>query len=271
MLQQILMPREAWRNPVQTIHMKSGLQMSIDARNRIHWAALWTGRYDQRLIDRFCNAFSKETVVWDIGSNVGYYAIPFASFLKPIKGKVVAFEPLTENLICLKAAVKANSIEDIVSIQPFGLGEKNETVVITTTSAGGADNAVIQRGGVAEESKFKPVENIKVKVADEFYLDNGSKRVDFLKIDIEGYELFFLQGARRILQEQRPAIFGEFNRAFLKKFNYGMAKVWEILQPIGYDCYAVDTRKAEFKKLVAPSDNRGDYLFLHPEHSLGLG
>jgi hypothetical protein len=63
------------------------------------------------------------------------------------------------------------------------------------------------------------------------------ERCTAVKIDIEGYELYFLQGAMEFFARCRPAIIGEFHPDWLKRFGYTMKEVYALLKPLGYRVY----------------------------------
>jgi Methyltransferase FkbM domain len=59
--------------------------------------------------------------------------------------------------------------------------------------------------------------------------------VDFIKIDVEGYEYFALQGAMRILRKQRPILFVEVHPVELGAMGLAAATVIEKLKEIYSD------------------------------------
>ncbi len=67
--------------------------------------------------------------------------------------------------------------------------------------------------------------DVEIKALDDVAEELGIERIDFLKIDAEGHDLYVLKGARRLLAEQRiGAIYFEFNemnivsRCFMRDF-----------------------------------------------------
>jgi hypothetical protein len=59
-------------------------------------------------------------------------------------------------------------------------------------------------------------------------------RPDALKIDVEGYETFVLQGARQILCEDHPVLFLEIHPAAIQKLGGTLAGLWDLLAEHGY-------------------------------------
>jgi FkbM family methyltransferase len=133
----------------------------------------------------------------DVGANLGYYLLLIESAVGAA-GSVVCFEPDAGNLIELQRNVQANG---------FG----NASVV--AAAVGAADGAAALRSGINAAVAADGAGDCEVPLV---RLDTAlAGRVDFLKIDVEGYEGEVLAGARRILAEQRPALFLEVHPGFL--------------------------------------------------------
>jgi hypothetical protein len=81
--------------------------------------------YEANYEDRLTKCISLGDTVWDIGPNVGLYTVQFANQVGA-RGVVVAFEPSKVNF--LRLTHTCQSLRN-VELQPFGLGEDNETTV----------------------------------------------------------------------------------------------------------------------------------------------
>ncbi|MEZ5255662.1 MAG: FkbM family methyltransferase [Ilumatobacteraceae bacterium] len=70
----------------------------------------------------------------------------------------------------------------------------------------------------------------------------GDREVGFIKLDLEGYELFALQGARETLQRCRPALQFECSLPdTLAGIGYDRSEIFDFLHELDYDVYlAVD-------------------------------
>ena len=133
----------------------------------------------------------------DVGANIGYYLLLIESAVGAA-GSVVCFEPDPGNLQELRRNLDANA---------FG----NARVV--AAAVGAADGAATLRSGINAAVAADGTGDCEVPLV---CLDSAlGGRVDFLKIDVEGYEGQVLDGARRLLAEQRPALFLEVHPGFL--------------------------------------------------------
>ena len=162
----------------------------------------------------------------DVGANFAYYTVRL-SRLSP-KGKVIAFEPIPSTFRIAQKLVKKSGAKNI-QLENLGVGEKTEVKTfelplqeVGTPSAGqahihGRDNSL---PGGEEIYSFKRTELVDCKIVklDEFLQLPSLK---FIKIDIEGAELFALRGMNSLIEKFRPVILLEICDYFLK--GYGLA------------------------------------------------
>ncbi len=68
---------------------------------------------------------------------------------------------------------------------------------------------------------------------DNFCENNDIKRLDFMKIDVEGHEEKVLQGGKRVIRENRPLLLIELDPARLKEGASSVEKIIESLTEMG--------------------------------------
>jgi FkbM family methyltransferase len=151
-------------------------------------------------------------LVVDIGANLGGHSVAFSRTAQ----LVYAFEPQphTYGLLCANCAI--NGRTNIVPM-PYALGEKAGTVAISPINP--TLEHVCQGASIGEQGQ--PVQ---VRTLDSFELSG----VSFIKIDVEGYELKVLQGARETLQHDFPVLYIEIHKESL------IAPVTSFLGELGY-------------------------------------
>lgn len=135
----------------------------------------------------------KGKVVVDVGSNIGDFAI-FASFFAPTK--IYAFEPLSRNFALLKSNIALNRLETVVEPVKLGLGDKELEADVDS----GRD-VNIGVGGSSPSAVSK--ERIRITTLDKFF---GGRTVDFLKMDVEGYEENVLLGGVETIKGFKPIL-----------------------------------------------------------------
>lgn len=131
-------------------------------------------------------------------------------------GLVYAFEPLLENYVLARLNVDANRLENIVLFNS-GLGERLGPCRI----ARGADSGV-HFGGSSKISETGDVTSTIVTVD-----SLGLSQLSILQLDVEGFELFALLGAKATIVAQRPVVLVEDNerncKPFLRSIDYQFA------------------------------------------------
>jgi len=122
----------------------------------------------------------RDGVFIDVGANIGYYSLVLA---KKTGCRVIAVEPNPPALERLKFNVKINeNIKDQITIVPLGIGSHGEFEIHSEGNLGAAS--------LHKKIFNEPKNGVKIKTKPllEILKELGVKRVDALKIDIEGME-----------------------------------------------------------------------------------
>lgn len=86
--------------------------------------------------------------------------------------------------------------------------------------------------------------------------------VDFIKIDIEGWELRALLGGKNTIERDKPVLMLEMVDRFLNRAGDNAQKMWDFLRDLGYDVYSYD--EAGQLSLINAPITEGDLLCIHP-------
>jgi FkbM family methyltransferase len=134
------------------------------------------------------------SVVFDIGANIGLTACIFS----PKAAAVYAFEPNPPVFRLLEENVRANALDNV---RPFALaiGAEPGTTHFNGESAFGYMTANTGAPKVRVETIDRLVDQLRIT------------RLDFLKIDVEGFEPAVLAGAEATIKRFNPVIYMEFN------------------------------------------------------------
>jgi FkbM family methyltransferase len=257
-----LIKNNQWKNPEFFITLKNKSVLFIDARSDTHKVPFWTGMRDENMLSLIKKNIKPDAVVFDVGANIGYYAIPLAQHIKNAGGVVHAFEPVDLNFKSLERGIEKNQLKNIIS-NKFALGNSIGNIEIIKTESGNSSNAVLSFEDKENDYQGLTKEIIPITTLDQYMIDVNLKRCDFIKIDIEGAEIFFIQGAVQFLEKFKPIIYGEFNSFFMKKFGFTFLDIWEIIEPLGYSVYKEDKRNTgSFKKVEKVTAGLNDLLLL---------
>lgn len=158
----------------------------------------------------------------DIGANLGYYSYFMAKYCGK-QGQVYAVEPVGLFTEILK---KNTSKFKNITIYPYALGEENCIVNMAMPLIDGVLHHGMTKISKTEKSGKLIYFEAEMCVPDKLFSD--LERLDFLKIDVEGYENIVLTNMKNILQKFYPLIqcelSGELNRQntvhFLESLGY---------------------------------------------------
>ena len=151
---------------------------------------IYIGLFEYEDMLFFLHALRPENIFVDVGANVGAYTILSS---KVVNAKSVAFEPLPETFERLKNNINVNRIADRVVIKNLGVADKIGSVYFTNNR--GVENKVN-----LTNKRGSDTTNVSVTTLDSELSENNDL---FLKIDVEGYELNVIEGAKNILSSKR--------------------------------------------------------------------
>jgi FkbM family methyltransferase len=136
----------------------------------------------------------------DVGANLGIHALVLSRCVGA-EGRVFAYEPIAPIYQRLTANLALNGAGNVVT-KPYGLGERTE--VLRFDEHAGEFN--IGKGRIDSRGSGA----IQIRALDD-ELRGIEAPISLIKIDVEGFELAVLKGARELLQRHRPAILLEYN------------------------------------------------------------
>ncbi len=167
-------------------------------------------------IDNF--KINNKIIFWDIGSNIGLFAI-YAS-LKHKNIKVYSFEPSTSNLRTLSRNISINNLQEKIIINQFPLTLKSNTYEAlreTSFQEGCASNSFGEDFGfdgnkIYEKNSYQVFGNNINNLVENEILEIP----DYIKIDVDGIEHLILEGANKYLNSNKlKSISVEINEDFI--------------------------------------------------------
>lgn len=165
-----------------------------------------------------------EGIFVDIGAHIGKYTILVGKKLNG-SGKVIAIEPEKNNFKILKKNISLNKLNNIHAINVGCFSENKKTKLFIDREGTGAHSISNQIS--------KKYEEIDVRKLDDVLSQLKIKKVDLIKIDVEGAEVNVLKGSLKTLKKSHPKIIFEALdkntlseiRSLLKKLNYRIKKI----------------------------------------------
>lgn len=199
-----------------------------------------------------------DAVVFDVGAHAGQYAKLFAGMAP--RGTVHAFEPSGYARGILERTVKWRRLKNIRVIAAGLSDAPGQLDLSTPLKRKGSFGFGLAHLG--DETRFDNVwrETVPIMTADGYVADQALERLDFIKADIEGWEIRMLQGARRTVEKYRPAIYIELVDAFLQRAGDTATAAFDMLMPLEYRAYGLG-KEAKLRE-VDSFDGPDDYLFV---------
>ncbi len=171
------------------------------------------GEWAEAEVELFQYLLPKEANCIEVGSNMGMHAIPLSQICQ--SGTVYCYEPQRPVFHILCANIALNNRLNIIA-RHNAVGEHSGLIDIETSSYDEPWNYgsfSIESGFSSENSFNHTVKKDSVHVVT---LDTDIKpdtRISLIKIDVEGFELQVLKGARQLIERDEPDIFVEVNSA----------------------------------------------------------
>jgi FkbM family methyltransferase len=167
--------------------------------------------------------------ILEVGANIGYYALLEAKLAGPT-GFLYGFEPSPFNIDLLRRNLELNHIENY-EVYGMAAGAENQTGKFFVANKSNL-SSFIQREGMDMVHDGKIID-VKVVRLDNFFAE---KKLDFIRMDVEGYELEILKGAEELLKRPVPPkhFFIEVHSELLHKKDSSAREIIEYLGQYGY-------------------------------------
>ncbi len=174
----------------------------------------------------FKSVLRRGGVALDIGANVGCYSLLFGQWVGP-SGKVFAFEPASETYSNLRRHIKLNRLDTVITPVEAAVSDTVSTASFIEFDSHGM-NRLATSLDKAEQSR---VVEVATTTVDEFCKQAGVVP-DLIKIDVEGFELNVLRGARDTIKAagNRLALFVEIHPTTWREMGISKGEIIEELE-----------------------------------------
>ncbi len=170
---------------------------------------------------------TKDSVFIDIGANVGAYLYTLEHHLKP--ENIFAFEPNQQLFRRLKRLFpKANlfslALSDISTVAEFKIPVINGEKVHTRGTLQTSIKEKNEEKTILQKVEVKPLDNLNLNL----------KKLDFIKIDVEGNEMQTLRGARKTIKQYKPILMVEMEQ------RHHQENLWTLISEIADWGYSIN-------------------------------
>jgi len=183
----------------------------------------------ERMIHPFAKWIPAGGVVVDAGAMIGDHTVTYARLVGS-EGCVHAFEPQPEAFACL-----LHNMKHLPQVMCWGcaLSDKAENHQIVLSDNVGASHLVPEKSGDSHSITLDSL---------------GLQRLDYMKIDVEGYECRVLRGALETIKRCRPAILCEVNSGSLERAGFTQAELFGLF----YDVLKYSTKITGRENMTDP-------------------
>lgn len=165
-------------------------------------------------------------VCLDVGSNIGYYAM-IESKLVGNTGKVIAVEPSPISFPLLKSNLNSQNNQNF-EVHNFAIGMENGKQEFIVSTKSNLSKIKTKYDKVHSNDKIIQVQ---VKTLDSFA--DKEKRIDCIRMDVEGHELKVILGSKKILRKFKPTLMIEVHKMYLGV--NGTRRFFDELSNLGYE------------------------------------
>jgi FkbM family methyltransferase len=236
------------------IHIKhhyTGSKFKLDAF--VHKGYWYHGKNREKpQMDTFKTIIKEGDTVIELGAHIGYISLYFSKLAGP-SGKLYVFEPGANNLPYTRANLANSKIKNIELIEK-AVSDENGTATFYLENITGQSNSLVKDYRVTKKIQSKTFTSLQKNAVevetirlDDFVKQRNIKKLDFVKIDIEGAEYMAIMGMQQILDELRPTMMIEVTENHVALF--------QLLKEKGY--VIVD----EYSKLVTEQPSFYGNLF----------
>lgn len=201
------------------------------------------------------NIFSGNIVV-DIGANIGFFTLIMSNGVKK-EGKVFSFEPELENYKLLSKNVKENNLQNII-LENKAVGNKNGSAEMYLASK--ENNIYSQSMHRIFSSKIvsqnsTPITIKIIKLDDFFEKLDLIKKINLIKIDVEGAEFDVLKGMNKILDSNKDLkIIMEFSLENLQDFGSKPDEVLDFLLKKNFKLWKINENEKKLEGIFNIED-----------------
>lgn len=201
--------------------------------------------------------------ILDVGANIGYHALRLA--LREPLATVHAFEPLPQAHEFLCRNIAANGLADRVRAHGVGLSRASGSFEFFIAPENGTNASLLNVAGRADARRVVGL----AMTLDDWAANTGA-RPDYIKIDVEGAELWVLEGGAKTIARDRPRVFIELLRKWSAPFGYHPNDVLRFFAQLGYGCWAVGNGGVRRLHGVTDDTPETNYAFLHEQAHAAL-
>lgn len=252
----IFQPLNLFRNVTRIICYDQDLRIKLDLDEWIQQHIYFLGYFDHYGVLCLKNNLKEGDVFIDAGANIGSYTLIAAKQVGST-GRVFAFEPAGEIYNRLYENFTLNEYEN-VKAEKKALLDKNMTIDLFLAKKINLGMSSIYHHDT-ESGRVEKVEAVKL---DDYVNNQNIKRIDLLKIDVEGSEMYALKGMQKTLEKHKPKILIELKEENHFQSDHSINEIISYLNDMGYEQWIIDDEGKCSRDIRNKPEGYYNFLFL---------
>lgn len=228
-------------------------------------AVIRRGAWERELTDVFVRHVKPGAMMVDAGANFGHFAL-VASRLAGKDGLIFAFEPDPKTFALLTENVALLDTANVVAVAAGLADRPGELELREDAGNPGGHSFATENVRAAGTSTRVPVHTL-----DEFLARHApGRRLDLIKIDVQGFEAKLIAGARQTIARDRPTIFCEVSPDLMRNVGDDFAALLRYFEGEGYRALNTSLPGAPEVSFAAAEDylrksgkDHADLVFVH--------
>lgn len=249
------------------VEIRDGRKFLVDLNTGMQASVFFLGEYEKALTDIVGSLLREGDVCIDVGANFGWYTTLFWKRCKS-HGQTHSFEPVPSTFDELQQNVALIGNPVNLVINNLALGERAHETNINVFKGLPTGHASFSNQGRSDAVGFA----CKVVTLDSYLEEKKVSDVNFVKVDIEGTELQFLRGAKKLFEQSvPPVLLMEMALNQTKNFGYVPNDVIAFVSELAeYDFYKVDEKNTKLVKIYGfEKDDIGANVICFPRGFYG--
>jgi len=249
-----------WNRKPFVVEGAYGLKFSCFSRSALDVHIIREGILPEYLCTNTELSFPSDSVIFDIGANVGYVSFVLLKKYAP-NGSVHAFEPDPRNIAQFEKNLALNNLPNI-HLHRIALQDRDDVEALEFNIRSLIDADKNENRGISTLADIK-IGKVGVTIVPTSTLDKqasalGLKRLDLIKIDVEGSEHLVLRGGLKTVRRFRPVIQYEYSTQLQRlSGSQNAVRTFELISSLEYEQYILKNEKT-LELIVEPRSDMAD-------------
>lgn len=184
---------------------RKGINYSLDLSEGIDLSVFLFSGFQKHLFNKKLRINNNEAIL-DVGANCGVISLNYAK--KYPSSVVYSFEPtdFAFSKMLTNISLNKDRINNIIPVKAFISSTDKDVSNLSIYSSWKVDNILGKNVHPTHRGSIKPASDVPTYKIDTFVNEHNIKKVGFIKIDTDGFELDVLSGAAETIVRDRPII-----------------------------------------------------------------